>query len=136
MAIIGIIGDTGYGKTMSIVVPPDGIIKKDSYEGLNPKSMVIFNLDKKELPFNVYIKKFPAWKEAFGDFMEKRVLTPNADKFIPMLNIIGLKTMDSIIEHEKGFLMLNLITSPASTSYETWAVNRRAYEVLYNTIRY
>lgn len=47
-----------------------------------------------------------------------------------------VELQSTIIEHEKGFLMLNLITSPASTSYETWAVNRRAYEILYNTIRY
>jgi len=47
-----------------------------------------------------------------------------------------VELQSTIIEHEKGFLMLNLITSPATTAYENWAVNRRAYEILYNTVRY
>jgi len=49
---------------------------------------------------------------------------------------VPVELQSNIIEHEKGFLMLNLITSPASYAYENWAINRRAYEILYNTVRY
>ena len=47
-----------------------------------------------------------------------------------------VELLSTIITHEKGFLMLNLITSPASYAYENWAINRRAYEILYSTVRY
>jgi len=47
-----------------------------------------------------------------------------------------VELQSNIIAHEKGLLMLNLITSPASDAYENWTVNRRAYEILYNTVLY
>ena len=117
--IIGVMGDTGYGKSLSPVVPPDGIIKKDSYGGLNLDETVIFNLDDKDLPFETYINLYPKWKEIFGDFIEKRVLTPEIEQFIPMLKkVLEKKEIKNIIidtlslgmfdyrmkqEHVKGF---------------------------------
>jgi len=86
--IIGIVAETGYGKSMSFVVPPDGIIKKDSYEGLDPSGAVIFNLDKKSLPYEEYVKVFPVWKDKFKDFFEKKVLEPTPDEFIKWLTAI------------------------------------------------
>ena len=61
MAItVGIVGQTGQGKTTSIIINPDGKCfflpedspgKAEQYEGLEPASTVIIECDKKTLPF-------------------------------------------------------------------------------------
>ena len=85
--VVGIIGKTGRGKTMSVIVPPDGTIKKDKYEGLNLNETVIFNLDGKEPTFKVY-DKLPEYSKVFGDFFEKKVLSPNFKNFIFQLTSV------------------------------------------------
>lgn len=57
---VGILGETGDGKTTSIVINPDGkcAYLKDNhpnkatvYQGMNPTTTVIFNCDGKRIPF-------------------------------------------------------------------------------------
>jgi hypothetical protein len=56
---VGIFSESGKGKTTSIIVNPDGSIAIDGlldgsgkgYLGMDPKSTVIINADKKQLPF-------------------------------------------------------------------------------------
>lgn len=52
MAItVGIFGESGDGKTTSIVVDKEGKYNPQQYGGLDPKSTIIINADGKELSF-------------------------------------------------------------------------------------
>lgn len=48
---VGILGQSGEGKSTSIVINPDGSYNQAEYLGMNPKSTVIINSDRKDLPF-------------------------------------------------------------------------------------
>ena len=48
---VAILGASGDGKTTSTIVNPDGKFDLENYQGMNPKSHFIINLDKKTLPF-------------------------------------------------------------------------------------
>ena len=48
---VGIFGQSGEGKSSSIVINPDGNFNPKDYDGMNPKTTVIFNSDRKDLPF-------------------------------------------------------------------------------------
>lgn len=49
--IITILGASGDGKTTSTIINPDGTFDLENYQGMNPKSHFIINLDRKTLPF-------------------------------------------------------------------------------------
>ena len=49
--IIAILGASGDGKTTSTIINPDGTFDLDNYQGMDPKSHFIINLDRKTLPF-------------------------------------------------------------------------------------
>lgn len=49
--IIAILGASGDGKTTSTIINPDGKFDLENYQGMNPKSHFIINLDRKTLPF-------------------------------------------------------------------------------------
>lgn len=49
--IIAILGASGDGKTTSTIINPDGNFDMGNYQGMNPKSHFIINLDRKTLPF-------------------------------------------------------------------------------------
>lgn len=49
--LVAILGASGDGKTTSTIINTDGTFNLDDYSGMNPKSHVILNLDKKALPF-------------------------------------------------------------------------------------
>ena len=49
--IVAILGSSGDGKTTSTIINPDGSFDLDKYEGMDPKSHLILNLDRKTLPF-------------------------------------------------------------------------------------
>ncbi len=69
MAItVGILGQSGEGKTTSIVVNPDGKYDPSDYQGMNPKETVIIESDKKTLPFKVG-----------GDWVKDKNLFPISD---------------------------------------------------------
>ena len=94
--VIVLLGDTGYGKTTSFIVPPDGIIKKDKYEGMNPFETVWLNLDGKPIMFQKYANQFPEWKSAFTmkgkndkeiDWFESFVIKPDLKKISKQLKV-------------------------------------------------
>lgn len=49
--IVAILGSSGDGKTTSTIVNPDGTFDLENYQGMNPESHFILNLDRKTLPF-------------------------------------------------------------------------------------
>lgn len=49
--IVAILGASGDGKTTSTIINPDGKFDLDNYQGMNPESHLIINLDRKTLPF-------------------------------------------------------------------------------------
>lgn len=49
--IVAILGPSGDGKTTSTIINPDGKFDLDNYQGMDPKSHFILNLDRKTLPF-------------------------------------------------------------------------------------
>ena len=49
--IIAVLGPSGDGKTTSTIINPDGKFDLQNYQGMDPKSHFIINLDRKTLPF-------------------------------------------------------------------------------------
>ena len=49
--IIAVLGASGDGKTTSTIINPDGKFDLNNYQGMDPKSHFIINLDRKTLPF-------------------------------------------------------------------------------------
>ena len=49
--LVAILGSSGDGKTTSTIINPDGKFDWDNYEGMNPQSHFVLNLDRKTLPF-------------------------------------------------------------------------------------
>lgn len=49
--IVAILGSSGDGKTTSTIINPDGSFDLNNYQGMNPESHFILNLDRKTLPF-------------------------------------------------------------------------------------
>lgn len=49
--IVAILGSSGDGKTTSTIINPDGTFNLEDYQGMNPESHFILNLDRKTLPF-------------------------------------------------------------------------------------
>ena len=49
--IVALLGSSGDGKTTSTIINPDGSFDFDNYQGMDPKTHFIMNLDRKTLPF-------------------------------------------------------------------------------------
>ena len=49
--IVAILGSSGDGKTTSTIINPDGKFDLKNYQGMNPETHFIMNLDRKTLPF-------------------------------------------------------------------------------------
>ena len=49
--IVAVLGPSGDGKTTSTIINPDGKFDLENYQGMDPKSHFIINLDRKTLPF-------------------------------------------------------------------------------------
>ena len=49
--IVAVLGPSGDGKTTSTIINPDGKFDLENYQGMNPESHFIINLDRKTLPF-------------------------------------------------------------------------------------
>lgn len=49
--IVAILGSSGDGKTTSTIINPDGSFNLADYQGMDPKTHFILNLDRKALPF-------------------------------------------------------------------------------------
>ena len=65
--IIAILGASGDGKTTSTIINPDGKFDLDNYQGMDPKSHFIINLDRKTLPFPGGM-----WDTAHKNYMEPK----------------------------------------------------------------
>lgn len=48
--LVAILGSSGDGKTTSTIINPDGTFNMNDYQGMNPESHFILNLDRKSLP--------------------------------------------------------------------------------------
>lgn len=63
--IVCILGSSGDGKTTSTIVNPDGKFDMQNYQGMDPKTHFILNLDCKSLPFPSGM-----WDENHHNYME------------------------------------------------------------------
>lgn len=104
---VGILAESGQGKTTAIVVNPDGSIDLQgmlsgdnaNYQGLDPKSTVIINTDRKYLPFpnpeqNGWVKgKNVFWE---SDITRIKALLTNANKY-EHIKTIYVDTLNGIM---------------------------------------
>lgn len=116
--IVYIVGEPGGGKTNSIIVPPNGecsieYIKglPDNYEGIDPKSTIIFNCDGKRLNFP---SKKLGWKEGVNLFTSTYEKPLTADRMLDSKegtkNKTGLIRWVNSQKHIK-ILIIDTITS-------------------------
>jgi hypothetical protein len=63
--IVAILGSSGDGKTTSTIINPDGKFDMKNYQGMDPKSHFIINLDRKTLPFPAGM-----WSRENGNYSE------------------------------------------------------------------
>lgn len=63
--IVAILGSSGDGKTTSTIINPDGKFDMENYQGMDPKSHFIINLDRKTLPFPAGM-----WSRENGNYSE------------------------------------------------------------------
>ena len=73
---------SGGGKTTSLVINPDGTYNPSDYQGMNPETTVVFNSDRKRLPF-----KLNGWIEGTNVFT-----TSNTEKIKEILQKINAGT--------------------------------------------
>lgn len=92
--IVAILGNSGDGKTTSTIINPDGSFDLDNYQGMDPKTHFILNLDRKTLPFPAGMWG-PEYKNYYEpkDFSEIRsVLTQIAKQ--PHIKSISIDTIN------------------------------------------
>lgn len=65
--IAAILGSSGDGKTTSTIINPDGSFDLDNYQGMDPKSHFILNLDRKSLPFPAGM-----WGQEYKNYFEPK----------------------------------------------------------------
>jgi hypothetical protein len=65
--IVAILGSSGDGKTTSTIINPDGSFDLDNYQGMDPKSHFILNLDRKSLPFPAGM-----WGQEYKNYFEPK----------------------------------------------------------------
>ena len=104
---VGILAESGQGKSTSVVVNPDGSIaltglldgSNQGYLGMNPKSTIIINADRKQLPFPK--PELNGWKKGTNVFWESNVekikaLLLNANKY-EQIKSIYIDTINGIM---------------------------------------
>lgn len=91
---VAILGSSGEGKTTSTIINPDGGYDFENYQGMNPESHVIINLDEKTLPFPAGM-----WSSEKKNYVEtadfstiKRVLESIAQN--PRIKSVSLDTIN------------------------------------------
>ena len=116
-----ILGESGDGKTASIIVSPDGKIPLDenqrldlkNYKGMNPETTVIFNADKKAMAFSPNQLNWP----------ESNILwSSNAKEIIAnMKGISEGKTVKTIIIDTINSVMVDLeMLESSKLTYDKW----------------
>ena len=111
---VGIFGQSGEGKSTSIVINPDGSYNIAEYQGMNPKSTVIFNSDRKDLPF-----------PSRGEWMEgKNVYTMSGVKEIKdtLLALNKINAVKSVyIDTVNGIMLDREMMDKKKLTYDKWA---------------
>ena len=128
MAItVGVFQMSGGGKTTSIVINPDGKYDPDNYQGMNPESTVIFNSDKKRLPF-----KLNGWEEGKNLFTNS-----NSDYILEVLKKInsGSKIKSVIIDTINGVMIDKEMLESKKLTFDKWAdLAKDIYELISTAI--
>ena len=111
---VGLFGQSGEGKSTSIVINPDGSYNPAEYLGMNPKSTVIFNSDRKDLPF-----------PAGGQWIEGRNIYTMSDvkdikTKLKELNLIaGVKSV--YIDTVNGIMLDREMSDKKKMTFDKWA---------------
>ena len=95
--LVNILAPSGWGKTSSIVIGPDGKFDPNNYQGLNPATTAIINCDRKPLPFpsgKSWIKGKNVFYESDVTVIKKILLELNK---IPSVKSICIDTLNGIM---------------------------------------
>ncbi len=125
MAItVGIFQQSGGGKTMSIVVGPDGTYDiKGEYKGMNPSTTVYINSDRKFPPF-----KLDNWKEGVNMFT-----TSDVEIIMDLLQKInnGTKIKSVIIDTINGIMIDKEMLESKKLTFDKWMdLAKDIYEII------
>lgn len=105
---VGILGESGDGKTTSLIVNEDGSlnlnedksIKREGYTGLNPKTTLLINADKKRVPF--LFEDFSPNIVRTSDLNEIKSVLTKVNK-VPSIKSVVIDTVNGImIDKEMG----------------------------------
>jgi hypothetical protein len=111
---IGVFGKSGDGKSTSIVVNPDGTYDPVNYLGMNPKTTVYINADKKKPPFPL------------GDVWEKGknyFITSDSEAISTMVKGIsekGLGIKSIIIDTLNGVCLDKEMLESKKLTFDKW----------------
>ena len=110
---VGIFQMSGGGKSTSIVINPDGTYNPQEYQGMNPETTVIFNADRKRLPF-----KASGWIEGTNVFT-----ISDTEKIKGILQKIntGTKIKSVIIDTINGVMVDKEMLESKKLTYDKWA---------------
>lgn len=131
MAItVGVFVPSGGGKTTSIVINPDGSYNPADYQGMDPATTVIFNCDKKKLPF-----KSKSWIEGTNVFTNS-----NSEFIMNTLAKInsGTKIKAVLIDTINGVMVDKEMLESKKLTFDKWAdLAKDIYEIISyaNTMR-
>lgn len=129
--VIGIVGESGDGKTTSLIVGPDGSIPFDEdnnyvpekYAGMDPKTTVVINADGKYLPFS--IPGFEYGKNVFNtsDVPQIRAMLAKLNN-VPSIKSVVIDTINAVMLDRE---MLEMRTP----TYDRWkALAQDVYELI------
>lgn len=130
MAItVGVLGESGDGKTTSIVINPDGKFNMNDYNGITAHDTVIINADRKMLPFPLNNEKIGKWenrKNLFNISLYRDVSGKNSNK--PKVSIEALLTHFNskpeikriIIDTLNGIMVDKEMRESKTTGFSKW----------------
>jgi hypothetical protein len=112
--LVAILGNSGDGKTTSTIINPDGTYNPGKYEGMDPKTHFIMNLDRKTLPFpgDMWSEKNKNYKEP-SDFNEIKALL----QWISKQEVIKSVSIDTI----NIYLAMKEFNERKKMTFDKWA---------------
>jgi hypothetical protein len=120
MAItIGLFGQTGDGKTQSFVVNPDGMVDYNNYQGIEPKSTVIYNCDYKRLPFPSTLG-FNVVNSIYTENLDKLLTADAIEKKLDAINDKNPAIKRVIIDTINGLMNSKELLETKKMSYDKW----------------